>query len=182
DARQPPHRVRARRETGVLPGLCRRRREPHEYPRAHRDQDESRHRLLAPRGDCVPRSGGRVGSALRRSAEELTVRAPFSSLFLISLASSFAFCGGTASGADDPVTAAMKLYEKRRYEQAGRLLEDARFGGERGAQAQLVLGMIYLRSADLHEAFARTAAAAELDYLVKLTTGSGATRRPHARL
>jgi tetratricopeptide (TPR) repeat protein len=110
------------------------------------------------------------------------VRAPFSSLFLISLASSFAFCGGTASGADDPVTAAMKLYEKRRYEQAGRLLEDARFDGERGAQAQLVLGMIYLRSADLHEAFARTAAAAQLDYLDKLSKTGGEGRSRYARL
>ena len=110
------------------------------------------------------------------------MRAPFSSLFLITLASSFAFCGGTASGADDPVTAAMKLYEKRRYEQAGRLLEDARFDGERGAQAQLALGMIYLRSADLHEVFARTAAAAQLDYLDKLSKAGGEGRSRYARL
>src|SRR6185369_2058202 len=90
--------------------------------------------------------------------------------------------GGAAYGADDPVTAAMKLYEKRRYEQAGRLLEEARFDGERGAQAQLVLGMIYLRSADLHEAFARTAAAAQLDYLDKLSKTGGEGRSRYARL
>jgi tetratricopeptide (TPR) repeat protein len=84
--------------------------------------------------------------------------------------------------ADDPVNAAMKLYDKRRYEQAARLLEDARFDGERGGQAHLVLGMIYLRNADLHEAFARIAAAAELDYLGKLSKTSGEGRSRYARL
>jgi hypothetical protein len=88
----------------------------------------------------------------------------------------------TAPAADEPVAAAMKLYEKRRYEQAARLMEDARFDGERGAQAQLVLGMIYLRKADLHEAFARTAAAAEIDYLDKLTKAGGEGRSRYARL
>jgi len=87
-----------------------------------------------------------------------------------------------AWGADDPVNAAMKLYEKRRYEQAARLIEEARFDGEREAQAQLVLGMIYLRNAGLHEAFARTAAAAELDYLDRLTQAGGEGRSRYARL
>jgi len=110
------------------------------------------------------------------------VRAPFSRVFLIALVSSFAFSGGTASAADDPVAAALKLYEKRRYEQAARLVEDARLDGERGAQAQLVLGMTYLRNADLHEAFARTAAAAQLDYLDKLAKAGGEARSRYARL
>src|ERR687892_734573 len=61
------------------------------------------------------------------------------------------------AAADEPVSAAMKLYEKRRYEQAARLLESAK---DSGPQGQLVLGMIYLRNADLHEAFARAAAPA----------------------
>src|SRR5262245_26717426 len=87
-----------------------------------------------------------------------------------------------AHAADDPVTAAMKLYEKRRYEQAARLVEDARLDGERGAQAQLLLGMIYLKNADLHAAFARTAAAAELDYLDKLSKAGGEARSRYARL
>ena len=107
---------------------------------------------------------------------------PFSSLVSLSLAALFVLVSGAASGADDPVNAAMKLYEKRRYEQAARLVEDARFDGERGAQAQLVLGMIYLRNADLHEAFARTAAAAQLDYLDKLTKAGGEARSRYARL
>ncbi len=87
-------------------------------------------------------------------------------------------------GADDPVAAAMKLYEKRRYEQAARLLEDAlaRPDAERRPQAQLVLGMIYLRNADLHEALGRTAAAAELDYLDKLLKTRTEDRSRYARL
>src|SRR5918996_5738687 len=83
------------------------------------------------------------------------------------------------AAADEPVSAAMKLYEKRRYEQAARLLESAK---DSGPQAQLVLGMIYLRNADLHEAFARAAAAAELDYLDKLVRVGGEGRSRYARL
>ena len=71
-ARQPAHRVRAREKTGVLPDLHRRRREPHERAPAHRDQGESRRHLLAAWGDRLSRPGGRMGSALRRQAEELT--------------------------------------------------------------------------------------------------------------
>ena len=89
-----------------------------------------------------------------------------------------------AYGADDPVNAAMKLYEKRRYEQAARLLEGAlaRLDAERRGQGQLVLGTIYLRNADLHEVLARTAAAAELDYLDKLLNTSTEGRSRYARL
>jgi hypothetical protein len=89
-----------------------------------------------------------------------------------------------ARAADDPVGAAMKLFEKRRYEQATRALEDAlaRLDAEHRAQAQLVLGMIYLRNADLHEALARTAAAAELDYLEKLLKAGAEGRSRYARL
>src|SRR5260370_7080905 len=78
----------------------------------------------------------------------------------------------------------MKLYEKRRYEQAARMLEDAlaRLEAEHRAQAQLVLGMIYLRNADLHEALPRTAATAELDYLDKLLKTSTEDRSRYARL
>jgi len=89
-----------------------------------------------------------------------------------------------ARAADDTVSAAMKLFEKRRYEQATRSLEDAlpRLDAEHRAQAQLVLGMIYLRNADLHEALARAAAAAELDYLDKLLKAGAEGRSRYARL
>lgn len=110
------------------------------------------------------------------------MRPLFSSFLSSGLALWFGFVCGTACAADDPVNAAMKLYDKHRYEQAARLLEDARFDGERGAQAHLVLGMIYLRNADLHEAFARTAAAAQLDYLDRLSKTAGEGRSRYARL
>jgi tetratricopeptide (TPR) repeat protein len=107
----------------------------------------------------------------------------FARWFVISLAVGLGV-SAPVCGADDPVNAAMKLYEKRRYEQATRVLEDAlaRLDAERRAQAQLVLGMIYLRNADLHEALARTAAAAELDYLDKLLKTSTEGRSRYARL
>jgi tetratricopeptide (TPR) repeat protein len=89
-----------------------------------------------------------------------------------------------ARAADDPVGPAVKLLEKRRYEQAARSLEDAlaRLDAEHRAQAQLVLGTIYLHNADLHEALARTAAAAELDYLDKLLKTGAEGRSRYARL
>ena len=107
----------------------------------------------------------------------------FAAFFVVSLALGLSL-SAPARGADDPVDAAMKLYEKRRYEQATRVLEDAlaRLDAERRARAQLVLGMIYLRNADLHEALARTAAAAELDYLDKLLKTSSEGRSRYARL
>src|SRR5437867_6239555 len=109
------------------------------------------------------------------------IRLPFAPLLVMALALALS---APARGADDPVGAAMKLYEKRRYEQAARMLEDAlaRLEAERRPQAQLVLGMIYVRNADLHEAFGRTAAAAELDYLDKLLRTRTEDRSRYARL
>jgi len=111
----------------------------------------------------------------------------FAPWFVVSLVVSLAaglVVSAPARGADDPVDAAMKLYEKRRYEQAARALEGAlgHIDAGRRAQAQLVLGMIYLRNADLHEALARTAAAAELDYLDKLLKSNAGGRSRYARL
>jgi tetratricopeptide (TPR) repeat protein len=89
-----------------------------------------------------------------------------------------------AFAADDPLGPAMKLFEKRRYEQAASALEGplARFDADQKARAQLVLGTIYLRNADLHEALARAAAAAELDYLDKLLKTGAEGRSRYARL
>src|SRR2546427_11584383 len=110
-------------------------------------------------------------------------RPSFAPLFAVALAVALVASAPTY-GADDPVDGAMKLYEKRRYEQAARLLEDAlaRPDAERRPQAQLVLGMIYLRNADLHEALGRTAATAELDYLDKLLKTRIEDRSRYARL
>jgi hypothetical protein len=111
----------------------------------------------------------------------------FARRLVVSLAVSLAaglVASAPARGADDPVDAATKLYEKRRYEQAARLLEDAlaRLDAGRRGQAHLVLGMTYLRNADLHEALARTAAAAEVDYLDKLLKTGAEGRSRYARL
>jgi tetratricopeptide (TPR) repeat protein len=98
--------------------------------------------------------------------------------FVIALALGLG-ASAAAWGADDPVPAAIKLYEKRRYEQAARMLEGVK---DIAPQGQLVLGMIYLRNADLHEVLARTAAAAELDYLDKLLKTSTEGHSRYARL
>ncbi len=83
-----------------------------------------------------------------------------------------------------PLFAVWLAVGKRRYEQAARVLEDAlaRLDAGRQAQAQLVLGMTYLRNADLHDALARTAAAAEVDYLDKLLKTGAEGRSRYARL
>jgi len=92
--------------------------------------------------------------------------------------------GAPAFGADDPLAVAMKLYDKRRYEQAARALEQGlpRVDSARLAQAHLVLGTIYLRDAGLHEALARVAAATEFDYLDKLVKSGTEGRSRYARL
>ncbi len=86
--------------------------------------------------------------------------------------------------ADDPLATATKLYDKRRYEQAARLLEEAlpRLDETKRAQALLVLGTIYLRAADLHQAFARTAGVTEIDYLDKLAKTGIEGRSRYVRL
>ncbi len=89
-----------------------------------------------------------------------------------------------AHAADDALAAAMKSFDKRRYEQAARTLEAALPGidAARRGQAQLVLGTIYLRNADLHEVLARTAAAVALDYLDRLNQTGSEGRSRYARL
>jgi hypothetical protein len=86
--------------------------------------------------------------------------------------------------AADPLAAATGQFTRHRYEQAARTLEAAlpALEGERRARAELVLGTIYLRNADLHEALARVAALAGLEHLGQLTRTGVEGRSRHARL
>src|SRR5206468_4325352 len=82
----------------------------------------------------VPRSisGTRCTSrSSRTDAVKRRAHPPsFAPLFAVALAVALV-ASAPVHGADDPVSAAMKLYEKRRYEQAARMLEDARLEAER---------------------------------------------------
>jgi predicted Zn-dependent protease len=86
------------------------------------------------------------------------------SVLLIAAAQTFA--------ADDVVTRAIKLYEKRHYHQAARLLraESASIEAGKRGSANLALGMIYFKSAMLHREFYQAAVSASQDYLKKLST------------
>jgi tetratricopeptide (TPR) repeat protein len=80
--------------------------------------------------------------------------------------------------ADDPVQKAMKAYEKHRYEDAGRDLRAAlpSLGRSNQPSAQLTLGMIYLRNAELHRELARMSASVNPDYLRRISAQRGAGR------
>ncbi|MEK6745282.1 MAG: hypothetical protein AABZ15_16835 [Nitrospirota bacterium] len=86
--------------------------------------------------------------------------------------------------ADDPVQKAMKAYEKHRYEDAGRDLRAALPLLEQSKQspAQLTLGMIYLRNAELHRELAQVSAAVNADYLRRLAAERGANRSRYSDL
>ncbi|HUK99370.1 MAG TPA: hypothetical protein VLX29_00780 [Nitrospirota bacterium] len=96
----------------------------------------------------------------------------FLPVFLLFTASTFA--------ADDAVTHAMKLYEKRHYEEAIVVLRSelpALKPAQQGA-VHLALGMIYLKKAQLYRAFYQESLAASQDYLKKLSAiqGRGSSR------
>ena len=84
----------------------------------------------------------------------------------------------SAYAADDTVTRAMKLYEKRHYEEAASLLRSDGAAIEAGKQgmANLTLGMAYFKNAVLHRELSQSAAAATQDYLKKLSAAQGASR------
>ncbi len=83
-----------------------------------------------------------------------------------------------ASAADDVVTRAMKLYEKRHYVEAASVLWEEIGSVEQGRKgpAELALGMIYLKNAALHHELYRSALAVSQDYLKKLSTAQGKDR------
>jgi tetratricopeptide (TPR) repeat protein len=83
-----------------------------------------------------------------------------------------------ASAADDSVTKAMKLYEKRHYAEAATTLRADLPTIEHGklGAAQLTLGMIYLKNAELHRDLYQDSIAAHLDHLKKLSSAQGKSR------
>ena len=83
-----------------------------------------------------------------------------------------------ASAADDAVTKAMKLYEKRHYAEAATTLRADLPTIEHGklGAAQLTLGMIYLKNAELHRDLYQESIAAHLDHLKKLSSAQGKSR------
>jgi tetratricopeptide (TPR) repeat protein len=91
---------------------------------------------------------------------------------------------GQATAADDPVQKAMKSYEKHRYEDAVRDLRAAlpSLTSDKRSQGQLVLGMIYLRSAIMHRGLAALSAEVNGDYLKRLSVQRGSGRSQYSEL
>jgi len=86
--------------------------------------------------------------------------------------------------ADDVVTRAMKLYEKRHYNEAARMLraESATIEQSKTGSANLALGMIYFKNAVLHRELYQAAVVASQDYLKKLSAAQGEDRSRFADL
>ncbi len=101
---------------------------------------------------------------------------PFFSFIIIILFGALA--AGQAHSADDAVTRAMKLYEKRHYTEAATALRaelPSIAPGRQGA-AHLTLGMLYLKNAELHKDLYQESLALHLDYLKKLAAAQGKAR------
>jgi len=88
------------------------------------------------------------------------------------------FAGAPAFAAEDTVARAMKLYEKRHYNEAAAVLRAdlASIEQSRQGAAKLTLGMAYLRNALLHRELAQAAATTAQEYLKKLTAAQGPAR------
>ena len=93
-----------------------------------------------------------------------------SSIILIAAAQVFA--------ADDVVTRAMKLYERRHYDEAARLVRADSASIEQGKKGSvnLALGMIYFNNAVLHRELYQAAVVASQDYLKNLSAAQGKDR------
>jgi len=98
--------------------------------------------------------------------------------FSLLLASIILMATAQVFAADDAVTRAMKLYEKRHYDEAARMLRAESISIESGKKgsANLALGMIYFKNAMLHRELYQAGVAASLDYLKKLSAGQGEDR------
>src|SRR3990170_4537521 len=86
----------------------------------------------------------------------------------------------TVYSADDVMTRATRLFEKRHYEEAAGLLRSEASSIASGGQgaANLLLGMIYFKNAVLHADLYQASASATQDYLKKL---SAAQRQDRSR-
>jgi len=91
---------------------------------------------------------------------------------------------GPAVAADDPVQKALKAYEKHQYDAAARDLRTAlpSLTQDKQASARLALGMIYLKSAELHRGFAGTSLIVSTDYLKRLSMEGGKDRSRYCDL
>jgi tetratricopeptide (TPR) repeat protein len=89
-----------------------------------------------------------------------------------------------AFGADDVVTRTMKLYEKRHYDEAARMLRADVASIEQGKKgsANLALGMIYFKNAVFHRELYQAAIVVSQDYLKKLSAAKGKDRSRFAGL
>jgi tetratricopeptide (TPR) repeat protein len=85
---------------------------------------------------------------------------------------------GQTFAADDVVTRGMKLYEKRHYNEAARLLraETASIEQPKKGNANLALGMICFKNAVFHRELYQAALVASQDYLKKLSAVQGKDR------
>jgi len=91
---------------------------------------------------------------------------------------------GPVLAADDAVQKAMKAYEKHRYEEGARDLRQALPSLEQNKQAsaQLALGMLYLKNAELHQELFQSSVAVSADYLKRLAAERGASRSKYGDL
>ena len=104
--------------------------------------------------------------------------------FGLFLSSIILITAAQASAADDVVTRAMKLYEKRHYVEGASVLREDSASIEQGKQgaANLALGMIYFKNAMLHRELYHAAVEASQDYLKKLSAAQGKDRSRFADL
>ncbi len=74
------------------------------------------------------------------------------------------------------VAKAMKLYEKRHYDEAAGVLRSGAVDPSRQGAANLALGMVYFKNAVLHRELYRTSELVFQDYLKKLSAAQGRDR------
>lgn len=140
-----------------------------------------------PIADCLPArraQAGGVRTEKRHRRRELVaaglrrVQTSRRSLSVLSLLPLLLVIWSIAFAADDPVTRAMKLYEKRHYTEAANLLsaELNNINASRQGPARLALGMAYLRNAELHRELFQTSVTATLDYRKRLAAAKGRDR------